>query len=223
MNDLNIVGISKGSIITSFDQIAHSLFNKYKLQVNDNWYRLLDIEFYYYAPDLHEDVYAHKHESQLQSGKWYFHGSGIDITIGNGKHHGGILIRAIGKVSANGKPENKFIEKQIHGPLNVKTEICSNFKDVFGETPNYMRLEDVSMELMGALMPIPKHIIKTKRINLNPDNDPSQEYYDARYRYVIFPKLKLANKAQIAYDMLEQYPQLEKAGVNEELGSIFLK
>jgi hypothetical protein len=129
--------------------------------VNESFYRLIDLEFYYYAESVHEDVYAHQHETQLESGKWYFHGSGIDITFGNGKHFSGILIRAIAKISSKGQKSNYFIEKEIHGPLNVKTEICRNLHGVFDDEPNTFRLLDISRDKQGALMIEPLHIINT--------------------------------------------------------------
>ena len=111
MNRLEVLPESAESITESFDLIAKELFTNYKLLVNDSEYRLIDIEFYYFAPVVFEDVYVHKiNPHQLQKGKWYFHGSGVDLTIGNGENHGGILIRGIAKISSESSPENHFIE-----------------------------------------------------------------------------------------------------------------
>ncbi len=38
--------ISSSNPSAYFDQIANDLFNNYIIQVNDNFYRLLEIEFY---------------------------------------------------------------------------------------------------------------------------------------------------------------------------------
>jgi hypothetical protein len=223
MTFLEINDITSESITEGFDKIANRLFTDYVLKVNEHLYRLLDIEFYYYAPGRFEDVYAHQHEHQLQNGKWYFHGSGIDITFGNGINHGGILIRAIGSLTGEADARNN-IKKDIHGPLNVKTEICSRLNGVFDQKPHVFHLENISMERMGAGMLVPEYIVKTKRIGLNPSKDnQEQHFYNGKFRYVIFPYLKLRDKTTIAHDMLTQFPELGKEGVNKELGSKFLK
>ncbi len=78
----------------SFYRVADHLFNQLLIQVNDSYYRIIDIEFY-----PHNDAYTHGHPQELLKGKWYFHGSGIDLTIGDGTHHSGILIRSAAKLS----------------------------------------------------------------------------------------------------------------------------
>lgn len=222
MINLDINCESKKTINQSIDTIAEKLFKDFKLQVNQSFYRLIDIEFYYYAEGVHEDIYAHQHQAQLESGKWYFHASGIDITFGNGKNFGGILIRALGKVSNKGQQSKFFLEKEIHGPLNVKTEICSNLNGVFDDEPNMFRLVDISPDKQGALMVEPQFIINTRRIGLNPDKENIDLFFSKKHRYVIFPILKLKNKTQIALDMKVKYPSLEEAEINKALGSKFL-
>jgi hypothetical protein len=224
MTLLHIDNTDRDSVEESFIKTATSLFTDYVLVVNHDYYRLLDIEFYYYAPGTFEDVYAHKHEAQLQMGKWYFHGSGIDITFGNGYCHGGILIRAIAKLTGEGNGDKNGIHKEIHGPLNVKTEIFSSLSSAFEREPNYLYLKDVSMERMGANMTLPDYIVKTNRIGLNATRDElDQSFFNGKYRYVTFPYLKLKNKTKIAEDMLEQYPELPIAEINRALGSRFIK
>lgn len=223
MTNLAINNQSNSNILASFDSIAEGLFNDLQLQVNESFYRLIDIEFYYFSEGVFEDIYAHKHEAQLQKGKWYFHGSGIDITFGNGKDHGGILIRAIAKISNKGDKEKNFIVKEIHGPLNVKTEICSNLHSVFDNEPNSFQLNDVSRDRMAALMKMPPYIIKTKRIGLNPAKEINPYFHSAKLRYIVFPALKLKDKTQIALDMQKQFPDMAKAEINQALGSFFLK
>jgi hypothetical protein len=224
MHLLEVNHSSSGSIVESFDSIAKELFTNYKLVVNENEYRFIDLEFYYYDEKVFKDVYAHKHPTQLQSGKWYFHGSGVDITIGNGINLGGILIRAIAKISTKGDIDNYYIEDQIHGSLNVVTEIGSSFNDVFQNKPNSFGLHDIEIDRMGALMKEPPHIIKTKRIGLNADKDETEGelFYNGKFRYVILPHLKLRDKMQIAHDMHEQYPELSVDQINKTLGSKFL-
>lgn len=210
------------TIDTSIRTIAERILRDAKLQINNSFYRLIDIEFYYYAEGVHEDVYAHQHVAQLDTGQWYFHGSGIDITFGNGKNFGGILIRAIAKISPDALKSEYFIEKEIHGPLNVKTEVCRNLNGVFDDVPNIFRLIDISQDRHGALMIEPRYIVSTRRIGLNPDREPVDEFFSKKHRYVTFPHLKLKNKTQIAFDMRAAYPLVDTAEINRALGSKFI-
>lgn len=224
MSPFEIDSSSSESIKESFNKVAEKIFNDIQLEVNDNYYRVLDIEFYYFAPLVFEDIYAHQHQEQLKMGNWYFHGSGIDITFGNGKNYGGILIRAIAKLSGDISRDENFIEKEIHGPLNVKTEIGSKLHDVFNQTPNIFQLHDVSRDRMPPLMKMPTHIIRTSRIGLNETKDitTQKEYFNGKFRFVIFPHLKLKDKTQISKDMQAQYPELTVEEINKLLGSKFL-
>jgi hypothetical protein len=223
MINLGIQTHSRKSIEQSFEIMAHTLLTDYQLQINNCRYRLIDIEFYYYAENICEDIYAHKHVAQLQSGKWYFHGSGIDLTFGDGTNHGGMLIRAMAEVSPTASAENRFILNAIHGPLNVKTEIASRLHGAFDPTPNHFYLRDVSADKIAAGMKDPDHIIKTRRIGLNPGNDDSSKFfYDAKYRFVIFPSLRLKDKTMIARDMQAQFPGMSTTEINKALGSKFL-
>lgn len=127
---------NRSTVEASFDKMATELFNNFVLLVNDAVFRLIDFEFYYYSKQVFEDIYAHQHEAQLSSGKWYFHGSGMDITIGNGQNHGGILIRAIAEISSNGVHSEHYITREIHGPLNVKTAISAKLHGAFDGRPD---------------------------------------------------------------------------------------
>lgn len=222
MINLEINCFSPETIDRSIDDIAERLLKDFKLQVNESFYRLIDIEFYYFAEGVHEDIYAHQHQAQLESAKWYFHGSGIDITFGNGKHFGGILVRAIAKISPTGEKSRFFIEKEVHGPLNVKTEICRNLKGVFEDAENVFRLIDISRDKQGALMIEPEYIINTRRIGLNSKKENTDNFFSKKHRYVIFPNLKLRDKTRIAKDMKAKYPHLDDAAINKAMGSKFL-
>ena len=78
-----------------FSEYANKLMNEYCLKVDDKKYNLIEIEFYFYDKENHPDPYIYCNEKQKDCGKFYFHGSGMDITFGNGKCYGGILIRSI--------------------------------------------------------------------------------------------------------------------------------
>lgn len=222
IDNLFINNSSLLEVESSFFRIAKWLFENVQLQVNENIYRFLDIEFYYFSKSQFEDIYAHKDKMQLCCGRWYFHGSGIDITIGDGRNYGGILLRAISKLSSSEDEDISLNKNQIHGPWNVKVEICSHLRSVFEDRTNILRLNVKHISEDFLPMKTPPHIIKSKRINLNPVRDIQNKFCNAKYRYVVYPHLKLKDKTVIAKDMLEQYPELEVSGVNKLLGSKFL-
>lgn len=68
----------------------------------------------------------------------------------------------------------------------------------------------------------PEHIIKTRRIGLNPDKEIIDKFFSKKHRFVIFPNLKLKNKTHIAFDMKAKYPDLDDAAINKAMGSKFL-
>jgi hypothetical protein len=85
----------------------------------------VDFEFYSFS-DKFPDPYTHKNKLQLQNCKLYLHGSGIDITYGDGTNYGGILLRSIVKLYDGSDENSGFMKRQYGGPLVVATELFSN-------------------------------------------------------------------------------------------------
>jgi hypothetical protein len=93
------------SVANWFARIASQLLGGVRLVVGGQPYRLVEIEFYYYCDNIHPDPFTHCDPLQRECGRWYFHrtrGSyrggtykGLDITFGDSKAFGGILIRSI--------------------------------------------------------------------------------------------------------------------------------
>ena len=87
-----------------FAAIAERLLNGTELFIARQAYRFLEIEFYLFGLD-HEDPFTHHHTNQYHCGHWHFHRTGgsyrggsfkgIDLTFGNGKSSGGILLRSV--------------------------------------------------------------------------------------------------------------------------------
>lgn len=126
---LKITADERGLYSSSFSRIADKLMNDYKLQVNYKFYRITECEFYFHDNRDHSDVYTHLHERQKSSiGEWYFHGSGLDITLAQDGGHGGVLIRSMVEVKTSIKVPRK--EDTTKGPLNVCTTIFSEFGSV---------------------------------------------------------------------------------------------
>ena len=85
---------------------AKKLMGKYCIKKKDFLYQIAEIEFYFYSP-YHRDIitYPRKCSDKL----WFFHSSGVDLTIDSSKgfegqnpHFGGILIRSIIKYDNTG-------------------------------------------------------------------------------------------------------------------------
>jgi len=171
--------IDNNDIEGSFDRIASELMNEYVLKVEDSDYRITEIEFYY-KDGNHNDNYIHGHPLQTTKRKWYFHGSGIDLTFGSEGVYGGILLRAI---------YNLKTSEYIYGPIKIITEIFSNVQSVFETNISFglIRAENKFSELEKP--------IKAPRVGLNEKTNPNM--YNELYRYLIMPKQKHAEKTRI--------------------------
>ena len=187
--------IEEGKIEEDFRRIANDLLNKWVLKVEDAIYRITEIEFYYRNAESHNDTYIHGHDLQKQKGKWYFHGSGIDLTFGDSEAYGGILIRAIYKI-------NSTQEKYCYGPLNCLTEIFSNFTSIY------------KPEMSFCLIPAIEDMFKIEnpicapRVGLNPSLDPTM--CAKHYRFLVMPKQKHADKIGIVKAMeLQNYTEAQ--------------
>jgi hypothetical protein len=180
--------ITEGKIEDDFQRIANDLLNNWVLKVEDALYRITEIEFYYKDKGKkHDDTYIHGHELQKQKGKWYFHGSGIDLTFGDGEAYGGILIRAIYRIN-----DKKF----CYGPLRCILEIFSNLSSIY------------KPEMSFCLIPATEGLfeienpIRAQRVGLNSENDPVM--WNKYYRFLVMPKQKHADKTGIEVAMKNQ-------------------
>jgi len=133
INSTNLTTIKK-----SFENIAEEILNYHILDINENKYRITNIEFYYYNEDIHQDINSHSlkykraKERQILNAKWYLHKisinknsnyKGIDYTFGDGQNFGGILIKEV--ISLNKDKtvftQSKFIDELIN-VLEPKTK-----------------------------------------------------------------------------------------------------
>ena len=178
--------IDPADIAGSFTRIADELMNRRKLRVGPEQYRLAEIEFYYRS-EAHPDEYIHAHELQLEKGRWYFHGSGLDITFGDGHSYGGILIRAVHKISDR---------TYVYGPLRCITEFFGNLPSVY-ESECVIGLVEAAPGEFVAERPV-----AAPRVGLNPAKD--KGHYGAFYRYLIMPRRMHAEKYRIAEAMRQQ-------------------
>jgi hypothetical protein len=185
--DLNL-SINTQDIQTSFYDIADDLMNNWVLVANDHTYRIAEIEFYFKDPASHEDSFTHGHALQKESGKWYLHGSGLDITFGTKDCHGGILIRALQGMDSPGS--------YTYGPINCLTELFKNIGSVYKGTTSF-GLEKDTQKRIAVEKPI-----AAPRVGLNETKDPAM--HAKLYRFLVLPANKHANKTIIADAMKQQ-------------------
>ncbi|KYG77159.1 hypothetical protein [Roseivirga echinicomitans] len=175
MLNLNIKNTSNP--YEDFKRIASDLMNNCLLQVSEDSFRIMDIEFYYYS-ELHKDPYSHKNQKQLTSNEWYFHGSGLDITFGNGESFGGILIREIQEMNTN----NYF-----SGPIVSVSRILSSIKQ--------LEIRELKFGLIKNNNPFSSDLFQAPRIGLNKAHD--EDYHSRPYRFLVEPKKPHKEKSRI--------------------------
>lgn len=190
MEFLKINFQSKLEIQNQLEVAANKLLTEVLLQVNETYYRLVDIEFYVSTVDSEVfcDKFTHEHEQQKRNGHLYVHGSGMDITFGDGINYGGILIRGV--VEMNGALEvgNFLPKKSFDGPWRVREQIFSRLKPLTSITSeNKIRLVDLSHEYPNIKLKNPLKVISTQRVGLTPKpNKEAEEFRTMKLRYVAF-------------------------------------
>ncbi|SMD42073.1 hypothetical protein SAMN00777080_0610 [Aquiflexum balticum DSM 16537] len=161
------------------------MLNQYVLISGRRKFRICEIEFYYKEVEgHHKDIYTHAHELQKSSGKWYQHGSGLDITCGNDKAYGGILIRALQELNEEGEEIN-----YIYGPLKSLHILMENFGSVDKHEITF-GLEKVHGGFITS-----ESVLNATRVGLNPVHD--KEMQQKMYRYFIFPQKPHDRKGEI--------------------------
>lgn len=94
-NDLNGKYLKESKL----EECAKKLMGEYCIKKKEFFYQIAEVEFYFYSPN-HRDIitYPRKCSEKL----WFFHQSGVDLTIDSSKGFegqnpcfGGILIRSI--------------------------------------------------------------------------------------------------------------------------------
>lgn len=119
----SIIPNADGENSAAFLHLADQLMNGFQLVVNAQQYRIVECECYFHHAG-HADPFVHGHELQkTTTGAWYFHPSGLDITLAldNGAY-GGILIRSLLPI-LDAPDVKQEIASAIIGPLNVCTEL----------------------------------------------------------------------------------------------------
>lgn len=68
----------KDNALEVFKNVATELMSKYAIKKGNDYYQMVEIEFYWYSPN-HPDLSVYPRKSN--AGNWYLHPSGVDITL----------------------------------------------------------------------------------------------------------------------------------------------
>jgi hypothetical protein len=194
MTFLNVNFETQKTTLQSFDRIAKKISKDIAIKINEAYYRIFDFEFYTFSTHF-PDPHTYKNELQLENGKLYLHGSGVDITFGDGINHGGILLRSIIKLYDGSEKESGFMKQQFDGPQNVATELFSNLNSLNSSKKNEISFIEMSEHHQDLHFYSPEAIIKTKRVGLTSKPiDKDGEYQNSQLRYIVvlpkFPNFK---------------------------------
>lgn len=132
----------KDNALEVFKKVATELMSKYAIKKGNDYYQMVEIEFYWYSPN-HRDLSVYPRKSE--AGNWFLHPSGVDITLKSDiikedgdisklrqrwedakknqeedyskkSSYGGILIRTLRKLTPNNDPAD--MDSFIVGPWN---------------------------------------------------------------------------------------------------------
>jgi hypothetical protein len=184
---------SKEIINETFEKIADELINNYHIQKGKEEYYFMHIEFYFCNKN-HLDIITYPRK--LDAGKWFFHQSGVDLTLKSSYEgqekaintssdffFGGILIRDIVKRSN--------LEKKFGGPYKCEWELF-DFLDAFSPTSQVPYL-DKNKQSLGINI----NDFKIKR-EFSYDEQKIKNKYNELFNYYS-PKIDLEEETFKAY------------------------
>lgn len=192
-----------------FARIAEDLFRNAVLVKDFNTrYMLTELEFYYHS-DFHPDDYIYKKEEQLTFGKFFRHGTGIDLTFGNKTNiYGGILIRGLYDLDKN---------SYVNGPWTVLKVLSDyNTKIAFEQLNKKVKIRPGSNNI--------DHIFLSTRFGLKEKSGDKDNYLERNYRFItgICPEHKYKEKTLAAVRTCE-FGSMKKAEINHIFGYSIIK
>lgn len=151
-----------------FETIAGTLFDNFAIQTEKSVYRLVEIEFYWNSPKHIDNITYERKHVDPKSGDWFFHYSGVDISLKNEQTggYGGILIRSIYDINKG---------TIIKGPLVCTMKLFSG-TSAFKES---IKTKLVPYDFNKS------EISRTKRIGVTAQENGADKL---NYRFVIDPK-----------------------------------
>ena len=198
-----------------FYKISRDIMKNYVLQINDLKIELKELEFYLFDCEKHPDIYVHQNNIQKNTSNFlYVHDSwgnygGIDLTFGNGKYYGGILIRGI-------KLDNKYIsgisvvKQYIINELGIAVESYSSLQKYFEKIKN-------KVSLTKKEFPVNTEILHSTRVRLGKKED--LKYREALYRFI---DLEYMNASpQLFTDSKKYVKEITKVKAISSLSGLF--
>ncbi len=188
-----------------FFEISKNLLNTKLLKINENIeIELTEVEFYFFDCLNHPDTFVHIDELQKTTNYLYVHKQawsrgGIDITFGNDKYFGGILIRGI-----------KYKDSYISGSATIKKYI-SNLID--NSINNYKSLQDYFEKNKKTISLIENEnknmkVLHSTRVGLKSINNP--KFANALYRFIREDYLDEIDKSKFAsYNNLKERTKIK--------------
>jgi hypothetical protein len=178
-----------------FGEAAEYLLGNCIIRCDSAEYQITELEFYYYS-EIHPDPFVHRHDNQLRMGVWYFHDVGQDLTFGDGKNHGGILVRGI-KSLDNGEFADGPVK--VYDKLFNEKHLSINAQHCFGICESENRLIDTDHEIYSF-----------PRVGLQPTQEKQGiDFFIAPYRYISCPEVS-AKDRNVIYFYLKYIYSLEK-------------
>lgn len=178
-----------------FEKVCNSLFYRTLFYIKDRRYKITEAELYLNSQG-HPDVYAHGSDDQRMMGLFYFHKrgnsyqegkiKGIDITFGNQKRIGGILLRGM----QNLDDESDYID----GPGRLSQRVIEAFGGKKAKVMDVVPKLDVGIfsrqdmwleEISGENQIIFK--APRKGLTLSKDVAARLPYFAKLYRYLATP------------------------------------
>lgn len=75
---INKNDVNDNNALKVFKEVAQKLMSEYAIKKGDDYYQMVEIEFYWYSPN-HPDLSVYPRNSK--AGNWYLHPNGVDITL----------------------------------------------------------------------------------------------------------------------------------------------
>jgi len=159
-----------------FSEFTQNLMNNYSLNIDNKLYEFTELEYYYSNDNHHKDPYVHTDEKQKNEKSLYVHRmpwgrGGIDLTFGDGRFFGGILIRGI-----------KDTEGFVSGPVKCKQSIVDSIEENIAKKHN--ELQEYFEKGTWSLVEKDKtdhDVFHSTRVGLTAKDD---NYQDAFYRFI---------------------------------------
>jgi len=174
-----------------FYKTSNNIINNYVLQIDNLEIELKELEFYFFDCEKHPDIYVHQNELQKEtSSLLYVHDSwgnygGLDLTFGNKKYYGGILIRGI-----------KLDTVYIAGPATLRNYIMEKLGKKFN---TYSDMQKYFNKIKNKICLIKKNspslntkVMHSTRYNLGKKE--KKIYKNAFYRFLDIDYLNAGSK-----------------------------